>query len=118
MPKGGNYNPTGKGGFKDNPQNINMGGKPKKQQLFSYWLAFFKDLSLNEFKDYTKHRKKGDMYVAEAIAYTRVQNSLKDLPEYKDLANRTEGMPKQTAEIKTDVTVYDALSKIGQDNPE
>ena len=93
------YNPTGIGGFKDNPQNINPGGKPKKQQLFSYWLPFFKDLPDSEFDSYIKTRGKGNMYMAESIAYERVKQSKADTSEYKDLADRTEGRAVSRTEI-------------------
>jgi hypothetical protein len=31
-------NPEGKGGFKDNPENINMGGRPKNEVSIVYWI--------------------------------------------------------------------------------
>ena len=94
-----NFNPTGIGGFGENPQNINPGGKPKKQQLFSYWLPFFKDLPDDEFNNYIKTRGKGNMYMAESIAYERVKKSKEDTAEYKDLADRTEGRAVSRTEI-------------------
>jgi len=93
------YNPAGIGGFGDNPQNINAGGKPKKQQLFSYWLPFFKDLPDSEFDNYIKTRGKGNMYMAESIAYERVKQSKNDTAEYKDLADRTEGRAVNRTEL-------------------
>lgn len=33
-----NRNPTGKGGFADNPQNINRDGRPKNEESPTYWL--------------------------------------------------------------------------------
>jgi len=92
-------NPTGIGGFGDHPELINAGGKPKKQQLFSYWLPFFKDLPDDEFDKYIKTRGKGNMYMAESIAYERVKQAKADMSEYKDLADRTEGRAVSRTEV-------------------
>ena len=91
-------NPTGKGGFKDNPQNISRDGRPKNEQRFGYWLQFFKNLTTEEFINYTEERPEAQMYMAESIAYERVRKSKKNLPEYKEVADRTEGRAKQTFE--------------------
>ena len=49
-----NRNPTGKGGFKDNPQNINPGGEPKNS------LKSYMALKLSKMSD-----KEKDKYVAK-----------------------------------------------------
>jgi hypothetical protein len=109
-------NPTGKGGFKDNPENINFGGRPKNSQRFSYWLQFFKDMTSKEFNEYAKKRKVNDMYVAEIIAYERVKNSRTDLREYQDLADRTEGRPTNNTNITGDLTLVTLLEDLtGED---
>ena len=93
-------NPTGIGGFGDNPQNINRNPKLlKNEQRFSYWLPFFKDLPDDVFNNYIKTRGKGKMFMAESIAYERVKNSKGDVTEYKDLADRTEGRAVSRTEI-------------------
>lgn len=94
-------NPSGKGGLADNPENINFGGRPKNEQRFGYWLQFFKDMTNAEFIKYPKTRNEDDMYVAEVIAYERVLNSRKNLKEYKDLADRTEGRAVQSLDLTT-----------------
>ena len=112
-----NRNPSGKGGFGDNPQNRNPGGRPKNEQRFGYWLQFFKNLTSKEFKEYTTNRSPDDMYVAELIAFERVTNARKDLAEYKEVADRTEGRAKQVIEAEitkstaelTDEELDDAL---------
>lgn len=103
-------NPDGIGGFGDNPENINKGGRPKNEQRFSYWLQFFKNLTMGQFNSYIKDVKKvPEMYVAERIAYTRVKSARDDLQEYKDVADRTEGRPKfrveHEGEIVSEVTI-------------
>jgi len=92
-------NPTGKGGFQDHPELINRGGRTKNEQRFGYWLQFFKNMTVREFLDYEKSKNNDEMFVAEAIAYDRVKKSRKELSEYKDLADRTEGKAVETNKI-------------------
>lgn len=65
--RGGNRNPNGKGGFKKG-ESGNPGGRPRNIQRYDYWIQFFKDMSVTEFKQYAKTRKEDDMYVAEVQA--------------------------------------------------
>jgi hypothetical protein len=91
-------NPSGKGGFKDHPENINPGGKPINEERYGYWLQFFKNLSIEDFTAYkTKHPH---MSMAAFGAYSRVAKTIEELKEFQEVANRTEGMPTQT--VKTD----------------
>lgn len=98
-------NPTGKGGFKDNPQNANPGGRPKNQQSFTYWMNFFKNLPVSEFLQYQKTHPVEGRTVAEDIAFTRVVNARTDLQEFKEVADRTEGKAKQLTELRGDVNI-------------
>jgi len=92
---GNKANPTGKGGFSENPQNINPGGRTKNQQSFSYWMNYFKNLTNEEFKAWGK-LPDGSKYVAASLAYERVKNSQKEIQEFKEVADRTEGKAPQT----------------------
>lgn len=105
-------NPTGKGGFTENPENINRDGRRKNEQRFGYWLQFFKDLTTKEFTDYSKNRKPEEMFVAEVIAYERVKNARKDLNEYKDLADRTEGKAIQNTNFSGDISITKLLEEL------
>jgi hypothetical protein len=100
---GNNANPTGKGGFQERPEDINYGGRPKNEQRFGYWLQFFKDLKSKEFVEYFNNRPQDEMYIAEVIAYERVKNARKDLAEYKEVADRTEGRSVQTMKHQGDL---------------
>lgn len=97
-------NKDGKGGFGEHPENINAGGRPKNQERYGYWLDCFKNLSIEEFKKYKKEHP--NMSMAAAAAYKRVSRTIEQLDEFKEVANRTEGMPKQTvkSEFDDDVT--------------
>lgn len=92
-------NPKGKGGFQDHPELINAGGRPKNIQRYDYWLQFFKDMSVADFKEYIKKRTDKEMYVAEAQAYQRIGDSLKDLKTWQVVAERTEGKAPATVDI-------------------
>lgn len=89
-------NPDGKGGFADNPDNINPGGRPKNQESFSYWMGYFKNMPVDEFIGWPKQVSTAQRTVAADIAYARVLNSRKDLAEFKEVADRTEGRAPQT----------------------
>jgi hypothetical protein len=86
-------NPTGKGGFGDHPENISPGGWDKNNS-YSYWMHYFKSLTIDEFRGYkTAHP---EMTMAALGAYARVAKSIDDRGDFQEVANRTEGMPKQT----------------------
>lgn len=93
-------NPEGKGGFKDHPDHINPGGRPKNQESYSYWLNYFKTLSIEEFQAYKKNNP--NMSMAALGAYARLMKSVEKLEEFKEVANRTEGVPKQQIELSSD----------------
>lgn len=91
-------NPTGKGGFGDNPQN-RSDGRWSKANSFSYWMNYFKSLSFKEFKDYDKTKPLEERTVSEQLAYVRVSRSTEHLSEFQEVANRTEGRPVEYKEI-------------------
>jgi hypothetical protein len=93
-----NPNPEGKGGFQDHPELINPGGRPKNQESFTYWLNYFKNLSVIEFENWQVNNPKDKRTVAANLAFQRVYNALGDLPEFKEVADRTEGRAKQPIE--------------------
>lgn len=91
-------NPTGKGGFADHPENRNPGGWSKETST-SYWMNYFQRLDNKSFMAYQS--KHPNMTMAEMAAYTHVGRMVKDLPELKEVLNRTEGMPVQKNELST-----------------
>ena len=93
-------NPDGKGGFAEHPENINAGGRPKNQERYGYWLDYFKDLSIEDFKKYRSEHS--DMSMAALGAYARITKTIDELKEFQEVANRTEGMPKQTIKQEFD----------------
>jgi len=91
-------NPTGKGGFGDNP-NHRSDGRWSKENSFSYWMNKFKSLSPKEFKNY-KIEHKDEMTMAALGAYARVKNMSKSMIEFKEVADRTEGKPVQSVIVE------------------
>ena len=103
-------NPTGKGGFRDHPELINPGGRPKNQESFSYWMNFFKQLNTKSFLSWEKDNPNHTM--AASLAYARVFKSRSDLREFQEVANRTEGMPRQSIDVgNTDGKVFNVNLK-------
>lgn len=83
-------NPTGKGGFGDNPQNRNPGGW-KKEESISYQynrLMRMSPAELGKFEPQT---------VAQEIAHTRLRQATRvdGLNEAKEVTDRTEGKAPQ-----------------------
>ena len=112
-------NPTGKGGFGDNPQN-RSNGRWSKENSFSYWLNFFKNLTVAELKEWLDNNPENVRTVAANLAYARVAKSVKSLKEFQEVANRSEGLPIRRQEITgkdgeplgVSVTYVDALKMI------
>ena len=96
-----NPNPTGKGGFGDHPENRNPGGW-NKNESYQYWLNFFKRLTVEEFEAYPKQNPA--MTMAARGAYERIKRSVTDMENFREVANRTEGMPKQKIENEIEIT--------------
>lgn len=93
-------NPTGKGGFGDNPQNRNPGGW-KKEESISYQYNMLIRLGDEEFEAFKPKT------IAEKIAYRRVRESLEDnnvtkggsLMVTKEITDRIEGKATVTQSI-------------------
>lgn len=88
-------NPTGKGGFGDNPQNRNPGGWDKTQSI-SYQYNLIMRLSPDALEDFKPET------VAQQIALARVK-AAKDpkygLPDSKEITDRTEGKAPQSIDV-------------------
>lgn len=89
-------NPTGKGGFGDNPQNRNPGGW-KKDETIPYQYNRLMRMSLEELEKWAKENRK-TMTMAQAIAYKRLIAATDSLPDAKEVTDRTSGKAKETIE--------------------
>lgn len=96
-------NPKGKGGFGDNPQNINRNGRPRNDVSITYWIKKF----LSEAEP--GHQKERAQELAEKIVTMAYVDG--NVQIIKELLDRIEG----TNPIKFDVErkeVGDLLQKI------
>lgn len=93
-----NRNPRGRGGFREHPENRSPGGWDKNNSI-SYWLHYFLELSVSEFRKFEERNPEHSRTVAQSIAYARVFNARSSLKECIEITNRTEGYPKQQTEI-------------------
>jgi hypothetical protein len=94
-------NPTGKGGFGDHPEN-KANGRWKKENTQGYCLNFFLQLTELEFLKWSDENPPEKRTVAQAIAWSRVAKAKKELPDYKEVVDRTEGKAMQYSDITTD----------------
>ncbi len=92
-------NPTGKGGFGDNPQN-KASGRWKKEESISYNINKFMRLVESEFEDYPKNN---NMTIAEKIAWERLSKARELLTEAVFVTDRTEGKPKESVEFSGEI---------------
>lgn len=88
-------NPTGKGGFADNPDN-RSNGHWKKEDSISYQYNYLMRMNKTDFE---KFGRKPGLTVAQRIAINRVKAAMKDdtwsLSETKEITDRTEGKAPQ-----------------------
>jgi hypothetical protein len=101
-------NPTGKGGFRDHPENRNKGTWDKNESI-SYWLNKFKYMPTNDFNDYAKNNP--NMTMACRAAYMRIGRMIEKLEEFKEVADRTEGKATQKIEMQ-DTTIDSAIEDL------
>lgn len=92
-------NPTGKGGFGDNPQNRSNGGW-KKEMVFSYQYKRFMNMTLKELDEY-RSSPMDSRTVVEELAYHRVMAAKVSLPDVKEITDRTEGKSRESLDVTT-----------------
>lgn len=89
-------NPTGKGGFGDNPDNRSDGGW-RKEMVFSYQYKRFMNMTLDELNEYNK-KPESERTVVEDLAYKRIVQARNSLMDVKEITDRTEGKAPQSIE--------------------
>ena len=101
--EGAVLNPEGKGGFQERPEDISRTGRPKNAESFSYWYRVFKDMTVKELKNWQNNNSEETRTVASDLAFTRIINAKKDLKEYQEIADRSEGKAVQTMKHEGDL---------------
>lgn len=109
-----NPNPTGKGGFQERPQDINREGNWEPRNTFKYQMNRFKNMTIKELEDWNKEMTKEVRTVAEDLAFTAVVKAREKLEYFRELSNRTEGMPKQTTDITSGGETLTGLIQINE----
>jgi hypothetical protein len=97
-----NRNPIGRGGFSDNPQNRNDGGRYPRGESFTYWYGYFKSMTVDEFRKWKNVVSDDVKTVVADLAYTRLENARNSLREFQEVADRSEGKPNQTIKHASD----------------
>jgi hypothetical protein len=108
-----NRNPNGKGGFGEHPEN-RSDGRWSKENSYTYWLHFFMKMKIDEFKTYDPD-KNTEMTMAARGAWSRIAKSSR-LNEFREVANRTEGMPRQSTDLTSNGQTLTGLVQINEDN--
>lgn len=111
-------NPDGKGGFGDNPQNINAGGRPKNAESFAYWYREFKNMSVAQLESWQDDNPRDTRTVASDLAFTRIINAKKDLKEFQEIADRSEGKAVQTMKHEGDLITGIKVEIVNGTEPE
>jgi hypothetical protein len=109
-------NPTGKGGFVKGKSG-NPGGRPKNAESFAYWYQAFKNMTVGELEQWTKDNPKDTRTVAADLAYQRVFNAQNDLKEFQEVADRSEGKPKQTTDLNVSGNVTALVEFVDGSDP-
>lgn len=92
-------NPTGKGGFQDHPE-LRHDGTWSKEGSQSYNLNKFVRMTEMEFVAWAKENPPEKRTVAQVLAYERVSKARKELADYKEVTDRTEGKARQPVEAE------------------
>ena len=89
-----NLNPTGKGGFRDNPQNISR-GRWERSGSITYQMSYFLRMSVDEIKKWEKDNPTKTRTMAQIIALNSVKKSFVELEYQKETTDRVEGKATQ-----------------------
>ena len=95
---GNKTNPTGKGGFGDNPENRSPGGW-KKENTISYQYNRFMNMNQEELEEWINTTPNREKTMAMVIAYNRVVKAKKSLADVKEITDRTEGKAPQSVDV-------------------
>lgn len=94
-------NPTGKGGFRDNPQNRSK-GYWKSEDSISFQYKKFLKMSITELEAWAKDTPKDERTVAMDVAYSQIVASRGSLKHTIEITDRTEGRAKQSVDVTSD----------------
>ena len=87
-------NPTGKGGFGDNPGNRNSGTWNKEDSIGYQYNKLIR-MTVKEIKTWLQDNPDETRTLAQDMAYNAVLQARKDLAYLKEVTDRTEGKATQ-----------------------
>lgn len=113
-----NRNPTGKGGFQERPEDINRNGTWNPKMTFGFQYRRFLNMPVEEFKKWQKETPDEEKTVVEELAYIAVLRARNVFRERQEIANRTEGMPKQSLDATSNGQTLTGLIQINEASEE
>lgn len=111
-------NPTGKGGFQERPEDINRNGTWNPKMTFGFQYRRFLNMPVDEFKKWQQETPENERTVVEELAYTAVLKAKNVFKERQEIANRTEGMPKQSIDATSNGQTLTGLIQINEASEE
>ncbi len=96
-----NNNPTGVGGFVDNPQNINTSGSWEPKDSISFQYKRFMKMTVDELKKWIIETPESEQTVAQGLAYSSVLRAKGSRKDLKEVTDRTDGKPPQSIDLST-----------------
>ena len=96
--KGQVINPTGKGGFKDNPENRNSGYWSAEDSI-SFQYKKLQKLTIEELEQWISQNPKSLRTVAQDLAYKALVKAQKELSYLKEVTDRSEGKAPQSIDF-------------------
>ena len=109
-----NRNPTGKGGFQERPEDINRSGTWNPKMTFGFQYRRFLNMPVKDFRKWQRETPENERTVVEEIAYTAVFKAKNVFRERQEIANRTEGMPKQSFDATSNGQTLIGLIQINE----
>ncbi|MBC8552223.1 MAG: hypothetical protein H8D23_21545 [Candidatus Brocadiales bacterium] len=103
-------NPTGKGGFGDNPQN-SAKGRWKGEDSISHQYNKLLRMTVDEIQAWTEKNPTDKRTLAQDIAFNAILKARKELSYLREVTDRTEGKPMQYSEIQAKVDTSEGLSE-------
>ena len=91
-------NPTGKGGFAENPQN-RSDGRWKAEDSISYQYRKLMSMTVEMFMLWTKNNPESMRTVAQELAYNAVKHARADIKYLKEVTDRVEGRAPQLVDV-------------------
>ena len=104
-------NPTGKGGFRDHPENMS-GGYWDSTQSISYNYNKMLRMTRAEFNKWIEKHPEKERTVAQEMAYNAVMKAMDDRGYLEEVTDRTEGKATQKTEFAGDVTLKGLVSEL------